>query len=59
MHFGIGLGDVEQTVEHVLEQLAVAPEEFDELLGVGFEVGSVPFGRIEDWRGLLHLRETL
>src|SRR3990170_5301047 len=52
----VGVGDVEQTVEHVLQQLAVAIEYDNELLGIGLVAGDVPLGEIEDAGGVLHLR---
>ena len=60
MDFPVGFCDVEETVKHILKQLAVALEYGDELFSTGLEIGCVPLGRIEDGRGLLHLRaETL
>ena len=52
----VGLGDVEQTFEHVLEQLAVALEDDDELLGTSLVARHVLLGEIEDAGGLFHLR---
>ena len=55
MHLVVGFGDMEETFKHVLEQLAVAPEEGDELFGAGLIAGHVLLGEIEDMGGLLHL----
>ena len=51
----VGLGDVEQALEHVLEQLAVALEHGGELLGIGLVAGHVLLGEIEHAGDVLHL----
>ena len=54
MDFPVGFCDVEETVKHILKQLAVALKQGDELFSTGLKVDCVPFGRIEGRGDLLH-----
>ena len=55
MQHVVGLGDVEQAFEHVLEQLAVALEHDRELLGISLVAGHILLGEVEDTSDVLHL----
>ena len=60
MDFPVGFCDVEEAVEHILKQLAVALEQGDELFSTGLKVDCVPLGRIEGRGGpASSMRQTL
>jgi hypothetical protein len=44
----VGLGDVEQAVQHVLEELAIALEHGGKLIGIDLVAGDVLLGQIKD-----------
>ena len=51
----VGPGNMEQAVEHILEQLAVALEHGGELLSIGLIACHILLGEVEDARDVLHL----
>src|SRR3954469_11760787 len=55
MEHPVGLGDVEQAFQHVLEQLAVALEHGGELVGKGLVPSDILFGQIKDAGDVRHL----
>ena len=46
----VGLGDVEQRVEHILQHFAARLEQFGDLPGIGLEARDVLLGEVEDTR---------
>ncbi|MCR6673886.1 MAG: hypothetical protein NVV79_21795 [Devosia ginsengisoli] len=55
MHQAVGRGDIEQTVEHMLERIGTVVEEARDLAGIGVVAGDILLGQVEHADHLLFM----